>query len=223
MRVKDGIIIANAADKIKAELIDFLLDCHDNFDLIANETPFLQSERMADMIAIRNGITMGFEIKSNTDDLRTLSQQLSDYTRVFNAVYLVFSAKFAGSPEIEKLPKTIGLFTVDTDNNLKFRRKAATKVILDKSAMLSLLWRKDLETLAPSKKKADFDDLRDYVLRNCPIKTIQEQIIKSLQSRYGNGYKLMIHERGEKTTIEDLFYITGLKKHQIVFADTSIA
>lgn len=204
------------ANRVKTSLINLLLaDCVP--ELIANEVPFLHGKRSADLVAIYEGLSIGFEIKSKLDNLRTMQAQLADYQRVFNKVYLVYSARFAKSPEIEQLPKTIGLIIITNEGMLKIHRKATCKINLDKKALISALWRKDLEALVANSISMEFDDLQKYVIKNKAIKTIQNQLVKSLKDRYGAGYTLMLQEKGEKFIIEDLIYITGIKKHQLVF------
>ena len=211
------------ADKIKAELIDFLLaDSNAKYDLLVNEAPFLQTNRWADLIAIRDGKIIGFEIKSEQDSLRTLTEQLADYVKVFNRVYLVLAEKFIKSPELEVLSRNIGIIIIKKDHKVKKRRKATSKTSLDKSALTTMLWRKDLEKLAPAQKNTDIEVLRNYVVKNCSTKIIQCQIIEALKSRYALSYELFLKDRGNYTTIEDLRTITKVKKPPVL-ADTSIA
>ncbi len=203
------------ANIVKTTLINLLLQ-DERFDLIANEVPFLYGKRTADLVAIKDGMLIGFEIKSKRDNLRTMRAQLEDYQRVFNKVYLVYSNKFASAPEIMQLSKSIGLMIVDEERN-KLKRKASLKVNLDKKSLISVLWRKDLENLIKKSNSIDFDMLKFMVTHKCSTKQIQSQIVKSLEQRYGYGYELFLHELGERAIVEDLTYITGVKKHQIVF------
>jgi hypothetical protein len=198
------------ANLIKAELIDFLLK--EQYDLIANEVPFLKTSRWADLIAIQKGQTIGFEIKSEKDNLQGLSEQLSDYLKVFNAVYLVITKKFFDSAVLNRIPGNVGIIHISENIEPIRKRKAVFKTLLDKSALTTMLWRKDLEKLAPSKKNEDIDILRNYVIENCSTKSVQMQITEALKSRYGNSYKLFLNDRGNYTTVEDLHIITRIKK-----------
>jgi hypothetical protein len=211
-----------ASDRIKAELIDFLLaDSNTEYDLFVNEAPFLQTSRWADLIAIHNGRVIGFEIKSEQDDLRTLAEQLSDYAKVFNMVYLVLAEKFINKSELHNIPRTIGLMIINKDFKIIRKRNPTPKTLLDKSALITMLWRKDLERLAPKKKKADMEILRNFVIKNCSTRTIQTQVIESLKSRYVDSYKLFLKDRENYTTIEDLRTITKIKKNPVL-SNTSI-
>lgn len=212
------------ADKIKVELIDFLLaEPGVKYDLLVNEAPFLRANRWADLVAIKDGETIGFEIKSERDSLRTLADQLADYAKTFNLVYLVIAERFSKKNEISAMSKNIGLIIVKPDGTPIMQRKAISKVKLDKQALLSILWRKDLEKLAPSKRNAEMESLQEYVFKNSSIKSIQAQVIISLKERYAKSYQLFLKDRGTYTTIEDLRTITKLKSLQIVVSDTNIA
>lgn len=210
------------ANFIKAELIDFLLK-HAEYELIINELPFLCCKRSADLVAINNGMSIGFEIKSKYDNLQTMLDQISDYQKTFNFVYLVYSYRFAKSKELDKLPTNIGLIVISPDNKLILKRKARKKTSLDKASITSVLWRKDLEKLLPKYRKSAFEQLKRKVIEKCTTASIQNQIIISLQTRYGDGYKLFLKEKGQRVILEDLNYITKTKKHPVVFSDISTA
>lgn len=204
------------ANVIKTTLVNLLLSI-DGVELIINELPFLACKRAADLVVIKEGNLIGFEIKSKVDNLRTMLSQISDYQKTFNSVYLVYSSKFANSIEIKHIPKTVGLIMVDDANDLILKRKATSKISLDKCAMISVLWRKDLEKLVKQNRNLDFEQLREMVTRQCTIRRIQKQIALSLHERYGEGYELLLKEKGQRVIIEDLSYITSTKKHLVAF------
>lgn len=209
------------AQHIKAQLADFLLS-RGQCDLMVAEAPFLWGDRRADFINILGNITTGFEIKSEYDSLKSLQSQLLDYKKVFNLVYIVLAEKFAKSSVLKDIPKETGIILAKRENLLTLKRKAMPKLALDKSALLLLLWRKDLEKLSPEMKGAEMETLREYALKNYSIKAIQQQVVTSLKVRYGESYRLFLKERGSHTTIKDLRLITGLKKNP-VFCDTNTA
>ena len=199
------------AQHVKADLIDFLLSS-DSYDLLASEVPFMYGNRWADLIAIQDEFLIGFEIKSKADSLKTLKDQLNDYYKVFNKVYIVVAEKFRIREELKTISKNIGIIIVKQDNTFLLKRKALTKASLDKSALLSLLWRKDLERITSDKKDKDIEALKKNILRRYSVKAIQQEVIKSLKSRYGNSYQLFLRDRGNYTTVEDIRTITKLKK-----------
>jgi hypothetical protein len=226
-----GILHGNIgeADIIKANLIDFFLD-ETHYDLIVNEPPFLRGNRWADLIAICGDLTIGVEIKSKCDNIQNVIEQITDYCKVFNEVYLILDEKFIENPKINDVPKNVGIIVVKnvphecdkfswisniSNKIFSIKRKAKVKKLLNKQFMLSLLWRRDLEMLAPEKKNADMDVLRDFVIKKCPINAIQKQIIISLKFRYADSYKNFLIDRDDYTTVEDLRIITRIKKNPV--------
>lgn len=204
------------ASCIKAVLIDFWLK-NKTPDLIINEMPFLNGTRRADVIMIEGQNLLGFEIKSELDSLKNLNNQISDYKKVFDFVYVVVDHKFANAKEIKRLPPNVGVLTYDKEITLK---KEAVKIKkFKKSDLISLLWRKDLETLLHS-KKANFDTLKEQVQNELNIKEIKVQILASLKERYGADYKYFLTDRGSYTTVEDLRTITGIKHQNLTFSYT---
>ena len=204
------------ANIVKTALVNMLLT-DSKYELIANEVPFLNRKRSADMVAIKNGCLIGVEIKSKSDNLRTMQAQLDDYQKVFNKVYLVYSEKFSKELDIVKLPKNVGLIVIDSKGELKVRRVAGHRRNLNKEALISMLWRQDLESLIRCHNKIEYDELKQIAIKQCAIKNIQKQINRSLIGRYGEGYNTLLQEMGSKIILEDLFYITGIKKNRIVF------
>lgn len=206
------------ADIIKTKLIDFLFD-NVSCDLIINEPPFLRGKRWADLVTISDNFTTGYEIKSEYDNLQDIIEQITDYCKVYNKVYLVINEKFIKNQKIKQIPKNVGII-VFNDKSFSIKRKAKSKKLLDKQFMLSLLWRRDLEILVPEKKNADMEDLRDYVVEHCSVSMLQKQIISSLKSRYADSYKHFLIDTinidgGIYTTVDDLRTITRIKKNPV--------
>ncbi|MBE6412115.1 MAG: sce7726 family protein [Opitutales bacterium] len=198
------------ANYIKTTLIDFLLK-EGGYDLIANEVPFLQENRWADLIAIKEKTLIGFEVKSKLDSLKTLSEQIQDYSIVFNKVYLVLAEKFIDSSEVKNLPKSIGIIKfIEKEKKVELLRKPKSKIRLNKEALLSFLWRKDLEILL--RKKQTREELDKLAIRKLSLKKIQNYVLKSLISRYGKSYQQFLRDcQNNYTTIEDIKTITKLR------------
>ena len=201
---------------IKAELIDTLLSkC--SFDLIISDLPFLKGNRLADLVAIKQNTSIGFEIKSANDSLTCLQKQISDYIKVFNMVYIVIADKFYNHPTIKSIPKSVGIITVSsTTKKLYLKRKAFQRLKLDRQALLSLLWKKDLILLTKKNYQIDINTLQSIALKYHSTSQIQQQVFKSLKTRYFMAYQMFLKDRDRYTSIEDLRTITGLKKNLFV-------
>lgn len=200
---------------IKSELIDCLLQ-RKEYDIIISELPFLGCTRLADLVAVSQNMTIAFEIKSEKDSLQYLTEQLEDYRQVFNLVYIVIAEKFYQNIQIKKLPKSIGIIRVSLKGKLSLKRKAIIRKNLNKNALLSLLWKKDMQKLTKLSKKQDLNQLRSFIIKNCSTSKIQYEAIQALLNRYQESYKMFLQDRGQYTSLEDLRTITGLKKNPVV-------
>ncbi len=86
-------------------------------------TEFPTSKSVVD-IAVFNGTTTAYEIKSEKDSPKRLQQQLNDYIKSFEFVYLVSYQNFV-EKVINELPQTIGLLVLSEDkNSFEILRKA---------------------------------------------------------------------------------------------------
>lgn len=206
-------VVENDASFVKTSLIDFLLK-NNNADLIINEAPFFKGNRRADLIMINDNSLFGFEVKSRLDTLKNLKAQIFDYKKIFDFVYVVVDKKFKNAKELKELPSQVGILVYDKEITIKRDAKKIKK--FKKSHLISLLWRKDLETLLGN-KKADFDSLQRSAQIKLSVDTIKMQILQSLKERYGTNYKYFLLDRGNYTTIEDLRTITRIKHRTILF------
>lgn len=201
------------ASHIKAFLIDYWLE-QNHPDLIINEVPFFKGSRRADLVIIEENKLIGFEIKSELDSLKNLKKQIDDYIKIFDIVYVVIDKKFIQNKELNELPNSVGIIIYDKIIKIKKKPKQIKK--FKKSNLISLLWRKDLETLL-NNKKLDFDILQKKAQTKLPIRTIKNKILISLKERYGTNYKYFLLDRGNYTTVEDLRIITRINYQTFLF------
>lgn len=100
-------------------------------------------------VAVVNGIIHGYEIKSESDNLDRLSNQILHYNMLFERVTMVVDKKHL--EEVDRaVPKWWGITTVRNVNgkiNLVQKRKGRRKTSQDKNTLLKLLWKEDLEAL----------------------------------------------------------------------------
>ncbi len=210
--VNGNLQIKNPAQCIKAELIDKLLQ-EQPYDLIISELPFLKGIRLADLVVVKGNTIIGFEIKSKQDTTLHLKEQVNDYAKVFNKVYIVIDEKF--KKVLKDIPKDIGIIIIQ-GKKLILKRKAVNKFRLDKQSLISLLWKKDLIALAGNRAEKDLHSLTNFILKKVPLYAITEQIVLSLKTRYYKSYKMFLSDRGGYTSLEDLKTITGLKKPHVL-------
>jgi hypothetical protein len=123
---------------------------------------------------------------------------------------------------LKSLSKNIGIIIVDKKMNFKVYRKAKIRSKLDKNALISFLWKENLEKLALNSKYKEVIKLCEYVLKNYSLKQIHSEAIRVLKTRYSETYRLFLRDRENYTTLDDISLITGLKKN-LVSLNKSIA
>lgn len=98
-------------------------------------------------VAVVNGILHGYEIKSESDTLKRLPQQMEYYNRLFERMTIVTDPKYLEATE-QMVPKWWGIQIVNRKPlslTLKTIRKGRHKPSQDKELLLKLLWKEDLE------------------------------------------------------------------------------
>ncbi|WP_349351572.1 sce7726 family protein [Flagellimonas sp. MMG031] len=90
-------------------------------------------------LAMFNGTSKVFEIKTEMDSAKRLDFQLVNYQRAFNEIYLVLSESRLG--QYEHFGKEIGIILYRPDSNEKFQvhRKAIPNSELDKNTIMKVL------------------------------------------------------------------------------------
>lgn len=89
-------------------------------------TEFWVKDVKADL-AIINGTSSVYEIKSEFDDLDRLRRQLEGYSRVFDRIFVVTSDTLSRSV-LERLPPAVGLMTLTSRNRLSVRKDATSNL-----------------------------------------------------------------------------------------------
>ncbi len=122
-----------AASVIKARLLDYLLKKDPN-SLFGNEIFFGSKLRAADIISLSDALT-AYEVKSSEDNLNRLEEQLKDYKRVFDFVYVVTTQKHLKNVE-EITSRHVGILLIEGDA-VKIFRKAQKNIRLSKIEIVS--------------------------------------------------------------------------------------
>lgn len=100
-------------------------------------------------VAVVNGILHGYEIKSESDTLKRLPQQMEYYNRLFERMTIVTDQKYLEAAE-QMVPNWWGIQVVKKRKEyitLATIRKGRRKPSQDKELLLKLLWKEDLERL----------------------------------------------------------------------------
>ena len=100
-----------SAESIKAIIIDWLLNRHTNI-LIGNEIMYGSSRKVVDLLAIIDSKAIAIEIKSASDNLTRLPEQIQECHKVFDKVIIVSAPSHLNSIN-SLIPKGIGLYAID--------------------------------------------------------------------------------------------------------------
>ena len=117
-------------------LIEYL-EATSTFDFIAREVPFSYRLRRADLVVGEKDSfrTTAYEIKSDSDNLLKIEEQLKDYKEVFNYVYVVTTKKHLKN--VRKIGLWFGIIIIDGDKTVTVIRKARFRSRLNLSKIKS--------------------------------------------------------------------------------------
>ena len=148
-----------AAEQIKALVIDWLINKYSNV-IIGNELMYGTSRKMVDLLAIVDNKTIAFEIKSSTDTLTRLPEQINEYKKVFDEINVVSTAShITGIKRI--ITPLIGLYTIEQE--LKELQKAKENCKTKKLEMLYSISSSYLKKVFPHYRNLNSDILRQKI------------------------------------------------------------
>lgn len=192
-----------AADSLKAAFIDFVLDNFDDSVVIGHEVMYGSSGRFADIVLLYKGYTYAVEIKSDSDSLSRINEQVHEYQRQFNYVIVVCGQKYSHQL-CQRLPKSIGLFQVNGHTDVKELRKPTRKIRLDKEEMLFSIKSAYLSKLADfPTSNISTDAIRSKFAKK-RTSCIQEILYNYWESRMLPGFRNFLSDRGSQTLPVDL-------------------
>lgn len=159
--------------------------------IIIDELQVCYGSARADVVAI-NGSLYGYEIKSESDTLERLSNQVYYYDKVFDYIYLVCSDSF--SKEIEELiPEWWGIYIASKNTYgelvIEKLREANQNKKLEGFSLAQFLWKDELlDILVDCNLDKNIKKLPKYVLWQYladffSIEDIQQCVKSCLKSR----------------------------------------
>lgn len=207
------------ANDIKVEFIKWLLDNESDI-VLGNEVLFSTNQRRADLLMIKNNCTYAFEIKSESDKIQKLKEQLDDYCSTFDYTIILIPPKYLKQLSTS-INNRIGLYVIDADGIKKIQspKKQPLKNIetinllefLDKRYLLKLLNQKGLS-------KHSVYDLRIMALNNLSKKNIKQASTDFLNERYNKLFELFkLDTKCSFVSKDDLRSLTGNIKTDRIF------
>lgn len=193
------------AEQIKAFVIDWLLERYDDI-IIGNEVMYGSKRKVVDLLAIIDGKAIAIEIKSATDKLTRLQDQISEYNKIFDKI-IVMAASTHMENVANIINKGIGLYSIN--GSIK---KVFTPVLNNNQDKLEMLY--SISSSFLKKKFPQYKSLKENEIRLILSKKkktdIHQILISFYQSRLAERFSLFLKERGQNTLIDDIPTLSSL-------------
>lgn len=197
----------DSANFIKCLFIDFLLSIDKNI-IIGNEVMYGTKRKVVDLINIQGEKISAIEIKSNSDNLNRIHEQVEEYKKIFNYVIIVTTTKFKDKI-LTCTTNDVGVYIVNDDLSISMVRRPTIQKKRNKLEMLYSINAKFLMKLEKiATKSYDSDSIRLFYAKR-RISFIQEILILYWKLKYRDKFKLFLDERGEISNIEDLSILSS--------------
>lgn len=195
----------DSAEKIKASVIDWLISSQNDI-IIGNEVMYGTKRKVVDLLAIVNNQTFAIEIKSASDNLNRLSEQIQEYCKIFDKILIISSPSH--KQRISSLiSKGVGLYVID--KNITKVQSPLLNHHQDKLEMLYSISSVYLKKLYPQYKFLNSDEIRLILSRE--KKTFIHQLLLSFyQQRFSERFRFFMNERGIKTLVDDIPTLSSL-------------
>ncbi len=201
----------DSAETIKAIVIDWLLTSQSGDIIIGNEVMYGTKRKMVDLLAIINNKIIAIEIKSSSDNLNRLSEQIQEYNKVFDKVIIVSSSSHKdGIKSI--INNGVGQYVID--NSITKISSPLINTKQDKLEMLYSISSTYLKKQYPQYKTLNSDEIR--LLLSKKKKTEVHQLLLSFyQQRLSERFHYFMNERGKYTLIDDIPTLSSLTRIEL--------
>lgn len=199
------------ANHLKIEFIKWLMHKYDNGNIvIGNEVLFSSDKRRADIVMFMNNKMYAYEIKSDSDNLIDIEEQLNKYLTTFNYTFLVITEKHL--KHINKLfDYNLGIILFK-DSKFKILQNSLLSKQILKENLVEFLSYKELRKMYKPQaiNKKSIHEYRSIVSQKCLNKDIQKYAYLSLRDRYAKLYKLFLSDiMKDSIMLDDLKSLTG--------------
>jgi len=139
-------------------------------------------------LALANGRLVGFEIKSQKDNLKRWSSQMTAYTNVFDEIWLCSHGKHLHQA-LNITEKHIGVLVVDDTGSITVVRYAAENHKLNFYDLSGLLWKEELMEFAllnnimEVKSRMTKNEIRDVMEEKSNLNQLKPYVLKKLKAR----------------------------------------
>lgn len=189
----------NSALCIKAMLLDFLLKRSPSH-YFGNEVFYGQKTRAADIVSVGRFVT-AFEIKSNGDNVSRLQEQMDDYKRVFDYVYIVTVEKHL--PRVKKMAsRNIGIILVKA-GKVAVLKKASMNKKISKDEILASIPINFLCSYFNEKQNCFANEIRKKI-KNQSLNNLRKCFRTYLMGKLKESNALFRQEKNFPTHFEDI-------------------
>jgi len=151
---------------------------------------FRVGDSIADL-AMFNGCSKVFEIKSDLDTPQRLETQLKDYHKVFNEVYLVVPQ--SKLKDFRHIDSEVGIIAVKKDNTIELVREAHYKDTIEAATLMTVLRTSEYRSMAKAytedlPKMSSFTqfDICSKILKEIPCDILNDLFITEMKKRKSN-------------------------------------
>lgn len=206
------VLIMNA-ETIKTILIDFLISQNDSI-VLGNEVTYGSKKQVVDIIQLSKNKIIAFEVKADRDDVRRLDNQINEYKKIFDHIYVVCTSKLLCKIQ-EKTDQTIGILCVGAEGVIEIKRKAIQQRRYDKKSILETINAAYLKKTFNLSQKFTANETRS-LLAYKNIKELKSTLYSYLETFLSEKYSLFLSEKGVNTHIDDL-PILSMHRREITF------
>lgn len=199
------------ADDLKVVFIDYILEHLGQDVIIGHEVMYGSNERFADLVILHKGYTYAVEIKSNSDSLNRINDQLDAYQKIFNYVIVVCGQKYKQQLS-GCLPDGVGLFEVANDKSVRrIKRPRRITSKLNKQEMLLSIRTSYLVQKAdfPIAHKSSSEIRAVYAKKRTSF--VHKILYSYWETRLIPAFSTFMANRGDQTLPTDLANFSSLK------------
>lgn len=167
-----------------------------------------------------NGNSIAYEIKTDLDTPKRLSQQMEDYFKVFDEVYLICSIKNLNTM-MPYLQKECGIYTYYMTKTGRYIFKKYRQAIMTNNispfAQLSVLTKKDLFSFFDCPYFENKNDMIDHIINNTTNKEINKVFKTCLKYKFYDNWKFLTDNYSDILEIDYQWFFKNLLSPKIVY------
>jgi len=167
-----------------------------------------------------NGISTAFEIKTDLDNPKRLGQQMTDYFKVFEKVYLICSTNNFDIM-LPYIPEECGIYTysITKTGNYVFKRKrtAIKSTHISPIAQLSIFTKRELKVYFDCPIYEDKEDMINLIIKQKSDKEINKMFKDYLKNKYHKKWEFLVENKDDILEIDYQWFFKNMIDPEIVY------